>query len=58
MSKSCLRTRVVAACASAQSAEDYSAAKRIAGRLPLAAQFSVVDDLISCRRRLEGMGVL
>lgn len=55
---SCLMGRVVAACHSAKSAGDYRAAKRLAGRLPLVAQFGVIDDLISCRRRLEGVGVL
>jgi hypothetical protein len=55
---SCLKARVVAACGSASTAEDYHAAKRLAGRLNLVTQFAVIDNLISCRRRLEGVGVL
>lgn len=47
-----------AAFATAMSAEEYHAAKRMAGRMNRAAQFAVVDCIIACRRRLEASGVL
>lgn len=50
--------RATNAFANAKSVSEYHAAKRIAGRLDRAAQFAVIDSIISCRRRLEGMGVL
>lgn len=49
--------RVLVAFAGAKSARDYRAAKRLAGGLDVTSQFAVIDNIIACRRRLEGMGV-